>query len=66
MQTLENQPSVFVRVDDGFVVQSVQLGTREAGFVEVTQGLEAGQQVATTGSFILKSELGKATAEHAH
>ncbi len=66
VQTLENQPSVFVRVDDGFVVQSVQLGTREAGFVEVTQGLEAGQQVATTGSFILKSELGKATAEHAH
>ncbi|MCY1392542.1 Cobalt-zinc-cadmium resistance protein CzcB [compost metagenome] len=66
VQSLEDQPSVFVRVDDGFVIQPVQLGSREGGFVEVLQGLAAGQQVATAGSFILKSELGKATAEHGH
>jgi cobalt-zinc-cadmium efflux system membrane fusion protein len=34
--------------------------------VEVLQGLAAGEQVAAAGSFVLKSELGKASAEHAH
>jgi cobalt-zinc-cadmium efflux system membrane fusion protein len=34
--------------------------------VEITQGLEAGAQVASAGSFVLKSELGKASAEHSH
>ncbi len=66
IQTVEDQPSVFVRTDDGFKAQAVQLGSRAADQVEITQGLAAGAQVATAGSFILKSELGKASAEHAH
>ncbi|WP_166358622.1 efflux RND transporter periplasmic adaptor subunit [Pseudomonas akapageensis] len=66
IQTLEDKPSVFVRVDEGFVARPVVLGARQAGYVEIRQGLEAGQWVATTGSFILKSELGKDSAEHAH
>ena len=66
IQTVEDQPNVFVRTDDGFKAQAVQLGSRTADQVEITQGLAAGAQVATAGSFILKSELGKASAEHAH
>jgi cobalt-zinc-cadmium efflux system membrane fusion protein len=42
------------------------MGRRDGGYVEVVQGLAAGTQVASTGSFILKSELGKGSAEHAH
>ncbi|MNY78955.1 Cobalt-zinc-cadmium resistance protein CzcB [compost metagenome] len=57
---------MFVRTDDGFKAQPVVLGSRASGQVEITQGLEAGVLVATTGSFVLKSELGKASAEHAH
>jgi len=34
--------------------------------VEVIDGLAVGDQVASEGSFILKSELGKSSASHAH
>ncbi|MNH94936.1 Cobalt-zinc-cadmium resistance protein CzcB [compost metagenome] len=66
IQTVEDKPTVFVRTEDGFKAQPVQLGSRSQGHVEVTQGLESGVQVAAAGSFVLKSELGKASAEHAH
>jgi cobalt-zinc-cadmium efflux system membrane fusion protein len=66
IQTVEDKPTVFVRTDDGFKAQAVELGSRAAGQVEVTQGLEPGVQVASAGSFVLKSELGKASAEHSH
>nr|BFD44366.1 efflux RND transporter periplasmic adaptor subunit [Pseudomonas sp. FFPRI_1] len=66
IQTVEDKPSVFVRNAEGFQATPVVLGGSEAGFVEIKQGLEARAQVATTGSFILKSELGKGSAEHGH
>ncbi|MGE8153356.1 efflux RND transporter periplasmic adaptor subunit [Pseudomonas vancouverensis] len=66
IQTVEDKPTVFVRTDDGFEARPVALGSRAGGQVEITQGLEPGVQVATTGSFVLKSELGKASAEHSH
>ena len=66
LQTIEDKPSVFVRNGEGFQVQPVKVGRRDAGFVEITEGLAAGAQVAAAGSFILKSELGKGSAEHAH
>ncbi|MNP48701.1 Cobalt-zinc-cadmium resistance protein CzcB [compost metagenome] len=66
IQTLEEQPTVFVRTGEGFVAQAVELGSSANGYVEIRKGLQAGQQVAALGSFVLKSELGKASAEHAH
>ncbi|MGY3257172.1 efflux transporter periplasmic adaptor subunit [Pseudomonas chlororaphis] len=66
IQTVEDKPAVFVRVADGFQATPVVLGGSEGGFVEIREGLRAGAQVATTGSFILKSELGKGSAEHGH
>lgn len=66
LQTLEERPTVFVRNAEGFSAQTVETGISADGFVEIRQGLAAGQQVAAQGSFVLKSELGKASAEHAH
>lgn len=66
IQTVEDQPTVFVRTADGFKTQVVTLGNRAGGQVEITQGLDAGVQIASAGSFVLKSELGKASAEHSH
>ncbi|MGY4819335.1 efflux RND transporter periplasmic adaptor subunit [Pseudomonas chlororaphis subsp. piscium] len=66
IQTVEDKPAVFVRVADGFQATPVVLGGSEGGFVEIREGLSAGAQVATSGSFILKSELGKGSAEHGH
>ncbi|OOV92620.1 efflux RND transporter periplasmic adaptor subunit [Pseudomonas sp. MF4836] len=66
IQTVEGQPSVFVRVDHGFMAQAVVTGASQDGVVEIKQGLAAGAQVASNGSFTLKSELGKGSAEHSH
>ncbi|MCV4283050.1 efflux RND transporter periplasmic adaptor subunit [Pseudomonas capsici] len=66
IQTVEDKPSVFVRTPQGFQVQPVTLGRSDSGYVEVLKGLAVDTQVATAGSFVLKSELGKGSAEHAH
>ncbi|MCF5708599.1 efflux RND transporter periplasmic adaptor subunit [Pseudomonas syringae] len=66
IQTVEDKPSVFVRNDEGFQLTPVTLGRSDGGYVEIVKGLAAGTQVAAAGSFILKSELGKGSAEHAH
>ncbi|MFJ4142467.1 efflux RND transporter periplasmic adaptor subunit [Pseudomonas sp. NPDC089734] len=66
IQTIEDKPSVFVRTPQGFQVQPVTLGRSDNGYVEILQGLAVDTQVATAGSFVLKSELGKGSAEHAH
>ena len=61
-----DKPVVFVPVEGGFKAQPVKLGKSDAQHTEVLQGLTAGQSYVNGGSFILKSELGKATAEHVH
>jgi cobalt-zinc-cadmium efflux system membrane fusion protein len=66
LQSWEEQTVVFARTDEGFETRPVKTGRREAGQVEITAGLAAGTQVAAAGSFVLKSELGKASAEHSH
>lgn len=66
LQTWEEQTVVFVRTEQGFEARPVTTGRRDAGQVEVVAGLPAGTQVAAVGSFVLKSELGKGSAEHSH
>ncbi|WP_447739710.1 efflux RND transporter periplasmic adaptor subunit [Pseudomonas laurentiana] len=66
LQTWEEQTVVFTRTEQGFAARPVKTGRRDAGQVEITSGLAAGTQVAAAGSFVLKSELGKGSAEHSH
>ncbi|KKO14785.1 MULTISPECIES: efflux RND transporter periplasmic adaptor subunit [Pseudomonas] len=66
LQTWEEQTVVFARTEEGFEARPVTTGRRDAGQVEITTGLAAGTQVAAAGSFVLKSELGKGSAEHSH
>ena len=73
IQNIEGQTSVFV-VDaeqKGQVhlkAQPVQLGqaSNDVQWVEVISGLTAGQRYVSQGSFVLKSELEKGEADHAH
>lgn len=66
VQTIEDKPVVFLRVPGGFVAQPVATGRSNGKLVEITQGLKPGVQVAGAGSFVIKAELGKGSAEHAH
>lgn len=66
IQTVEDKPVVFVKVAGGFRAQPVVVGRSDGKLTEVLQGLQAGAQYASAGSFVLKAELGKNSAEHAH
>ena len=66
VQTVGEKPVVFLKVNGGFITQPVQLGRSDGKRVEVLQGLKQGAPYAATGSFVVKSELGKASAEHTH
>lgn len=62
VQQIDGHSVVFVQREAGrFERRNVELGAEQAGFVEVRAGLTAGERVATTGSFLLKSELLKAS-----
>ena len=64
VQTVEGRDVVFVRDGKGFQATPVTIGSRSGGRVEIENGLKPGAVVATRGAFLLKSELGKAEAEH--
>jgi cobalt-zinc-cadmium efflux system membrane fusion protein len=66
LQTLEGKDVVFVRTAEGFIVRPVEPGRRDGETIEVISGLAAGDPIAVQNTFILKAELGKETAEHAH
>ncbi|MBK9395388.1 MAG: efflux RND transporter periplasmic adaptor subunit [Uliginosibacterium sp.] len=66
LQNLNEQPTVFLRTEDGFLAQPVQTGRSDGKRVEVIKGLKAGARYAATGSFVLKAELGKSSAAHEH
>lgn len=66
IQTMDGKSVVFVRTATGFAPVPVELGRTDGKRVEVTSGLRAGVQYATTGSFVIKSEAGKASASHEH
>lgn len=66
LQTIDDQPVVFLRVPGGFLPQAVQPGRSDGKRVEILGGLKAGATVAAANSFIVKSEQGKGSATHTH
>lgn len=66
VQTIENKPVVFLRTPNGFVPQPVQTGRSDGKRVEIVKGLTPGVRYASSGSFVIKAEAGKASASHSH
>ena len=66
VQMIEEKPVVFVETAGGFLAQPVKLGRSDGKMTEVLAGLKAGVRYVSTGSFVLKAELGKDSAEHTH
>ena len=66
VQTLDDARVVFVRQGQDFEARRVQTGRSDARQVEIVQGLAAGERYASRNSFLVKADLGKAAAEHAH
>lgn len=66
IQTVNDNPTVFVKVDGGFVGQVVTTGSSDGKYTEILTGLRPGTAYAASGSFVIKAEQGKGSAEHAH
>ncbi|WP_395708155.1 divalent metal ion exporter adaptor subunit IhpB [Reyranella sp.] len=66
LQTLEGKTVVFVRDGEKFAPREVELGGRDADWVEVMFGLVAGDVYAAKNSFVVKAEIGKSGAAHEH
>lgn len=66
IQQIGGENVVFVRTADGFEKREVVLGQGDQENVEIVFGLDPGERFAASNTFILKAEIGKAEAEHAH
>lgn len=62
IQRQKSQPIVFIDAGSGlYKRREVKLGSHSENNVEVTEGIEPGETVVTSGSFLLKSELEKSS-----
>jgi membrane fusion protein, heavy metal efflux system len=66
LQSIKGETIVFVRNENGFEARQVTAGRQDARLAEISAGLAAGERIATTNTFVLKADLGKAGAEHQH
>lgn len=66
VQQIGGEDVVFVRNGEGFEKREVVLGQRDQENVEVVFGLDPGERFAAANTFVLKADLGKSEAEHAH
>lgn len=57
---------IFVKKNDEYIAKQVITGIRGGGYVEIKNGLEEGELYVAEGSFIIKSDILKSTAEHEH
>jgi len=66
IQTIREEPVIFVQFGDQFEMRPVELGLRDEKHVEILSGLKPGQNYVARNSFVLKAELGKSEAKHEH
>ncbi len=66
LQTFEGRTTVFVAEGDRFEPRPVTVGVQGRTRVEITSGLTAGERVADEAAFLVKAELEKGEAGHAH
>lgn len=64
LQSIKGETVVFVRTKDGFEARKITVGRQDARLVEVTAGLSVGERIATSNTFVLRADLGKAEAAH--
>ncbi|NRR30588.1 efflux RND transporter periplasmic adaptor subunit [Oxalobacteraceae bacterium] len=66
LQSLDGKTVVYLRVAGGFLAQEVETGRGDGKLIEIVKGVQAGAAYAAAGSFIIKSEQGKSSAEEGH
>lgn len=57
---------VFVKKGEDYEARPVTIGIKGNGYIEIKSGLKEGDLYVSEGSFIVKSDILKSTAEHEH
>lgn len=65
-QEVEGKRVIFVTNQAGYETRELEIGRSDGQFSEVLSGLNVGEQYALINSYLLKADLGKAGATHAH
>lgn len=66
VQTVNGASVVFVSTPQGFKATPVLAGRQAGGETEILRGLDGAERIASTNAFLLKAELAKGEASHAH
>ncbi|MDA9231164.1 efflux RND transporter periplasmic adaptor subunit [Rickettsiales bacterium] len=67
IQKIEGESVIFVKEgSDKYEARHVKLGKGDDEYIEVIEGLNAGEEYVSHGSFIIKADILKSTAEHSH
>lgn len=66
LQTFRDFDVVFARVGDVYEVRMLELGRRDADWVEVLDGLAPGEIYVTENSYLIKADIEKSGASHDH
>ena len=66
LQTFRDWTVVFERVGDDYEVRPLTTGRSDGEWVEVLEGLDAGAQYVTKGSYLIKADIEKSGASHDH
>ena len=66
IQSMENQPGVFIKNGDEYAFTPLVLGRTDNVFTEVLSGLDSNTEYVTTNSYLIKADIEKSEAEHEH
>ncbi len=67
IQRIDNETVIFVKESNNkYEARHVKLGKGDDEYVEVIEGLSEGEEYVSQGSFIIKADILKSTAEHSH
>lgn len=66
LQEFLGRPVVFILIGNSFEARPLQLGRSDRRFTEVLSGLELGDVYVVENSYLLKADLEKSGAAHAH
>ena len=66
LQSFRDWDVVFLNDGNRFEIAILELGRRDAEWVEVVSGLAAGQRYVADNSFIIKADILKSGASHDH
>jgi len=59
VQLVEDKPSIFLPMKDGYAPRAVMTGRKSGGFIEIRSGLSVGETFVSEGAFTLKAQLEK-------